>query len=127
AERLQRSYDRVVRLPRTRGAAGPPVNDQVLGTLRYIRIEVVHQHAHRGLLRPRTARQFRAPGRPDLAFRHRSPPNTSRCNASIVRRAGDAFGRVGGLGPGSAGGLNAPTAPGTVRSVVCVGAYPRRT
>ena len=55
AERLQRPHDRVVRLPRPRGPPGPAVDDQVLGALGHVGVEVVHEHPHRGFLRPRTA------------------------------------------------------------------------
>ena len=53
--------DRVERLPRPRGAAGAAVHDEVLGALGDLGVEVVHQHPHRGLLRPRAAGQLGSP------------------------------------------------------------------
>ena len=44
--------DRVERVPRTRGPAGAAVDDQVLGALGHVGVEVVHQHPQGGLLRP---------------------------------------------------------------------------
>ena len=45
----QRAHDRVERLPGPRGPAGAAVHDQVVGALGHLRVEVVHQHAQRGL------------------------------------------------------------------------------
>ena len=71
AQRLQGPHDRVVGLP---GAGGPPraaVDDELVGVLRHLRIEVVHQHPHRRLLGPAQAREL-TPARG--ADAHRNPP-----------------------------------------------------
>ena len=45
----QRAHDRVERLPGPGGPAGAAVDDQVVGSLGHLRVEVVHQHPQRGL------------------------------------------------------------------------------
>src|SRR5207247_9743309 len=52
--------DRVERGTVARSLPGTAVHDQILGSLRHVRIEVVHQHAERGLLNPAAARLHRA-------------------------------------------------------------------
>ena len=69
-ERPQRPHDRVERLPRTRRPAGPAVDHEILRSLGDVGVEVVHEHPHRGLLRPRPTRQLGAPRCPDLARAH---------------------------------------------------------
>ncbi len=54
-ERAQRGDERVERGPRACGAPGAAVDDEIVGPLRDIGVEVVHQHAHGGLLRPALA------------------------------------------------------------------------
>ena len=49
------AHDRVVVVPAARGLAGTAVDDEILGALRHIRIEVVHQHAQGGFLLPAPA------------------------------------------------------------------------
>ena len=44
-------------LPRPRGSAGPAVDDEVVGVLGDLRVEVVHEHPKRGFLLPAAARQ----------------------------------------------------------------------
>jgi hypothetical protein len=44
--------DDVERVPRARGFAGPAVDDEVLGALGDLGVEVVVQHAQSGLLHP---------------------------------------------------------------------------
>jgi hypothetical protein len=66
-EPAERPDDRVERLPRARRAPGPAVHDEVLRPLGHVGVEVVHQHAQRGLLRPRLARALGPSRRPDLA------------------------------------------------------------
>src|SRR6266542_1765919 len=51
----QRVDDRVKRIPRTRGASRAAIHDQVVGAFRHRRIEIVHQHAQGGFLRPSLA------------------------------------------------------------------------
>ena len=66
-EAAQRGDDRVERFPRARGAARAAVDDQIVGPLGDLRIEVVHQHAQRGFLRPSLAGERRAARRADVA------------------------------------------------------------
>ena len=54
-EVLERGDDRRVGLPAPGGAAGAAVDDELVGMFGHLRIEVVHQHAHRGFLRPALA------------------------------------------------------------------------
>ena len=70
-QRLQGFDDGVVALPIARGAAGAAINHEVLRTLGYVGIEVVHEHAHGGFLSPTFARQLIAARRP-----HRSVGST---------------------------------------------------
>jgi hypothetical protein len=72
---LEGRDDRVESLPRARGAAGAAVHDELVGALGHIRVEVVLEHAERGFLRPRDARELRPPRRSDDPARdgaHRS-------------------------------------------------------
>ena len=78
AEGPQRPHDRVERLPGPRGLARPAVDDEVLGTLGDLGVEVVHEHPQRGLLRPRPARELGAAGRSDLARAHARDDRTGR-------------------------------------------------
>ena len=69
SSRPQRGDDAVEGLPRARRLAGAAVDDEIVGSLGHLGIEVVHQHAQRGFLRPALARQracraVRAPGAP---------------------------------------------------------------
>jgi hypothetical protein len=66
-EGAQFADDRVERLPRTRGAAGPTVDDEVVRVLGHLGIEVVHEHPERGFLLPATACQLAAARRADGA------------------------------------------------------------
>ena len=55
---LEGGHDGVEGLPVARRLAGAAVDDQVLGTFGDLGVEVVHQHAHRGLLLPALAAQL---------------------------------------------------------------------
>ena len=46
---------RGVRVPAAGGAAGAAVDDELVGMFGHLGVEVVHQHAHRGFLRPALA------------------------------------------------------------------------
>ena len=46
AERAQLADDRVERVPRARRAPGAAVDDEVVGALGHVGVEVVHQHPH---------------------------------------------------------------------------------
>ncbi len=59
--------DPVVALPVARGLPSPAVDDQLLGPLGDVRIEVVHQHPEGGLLVPALAAESGAPGSADDA------------------------------------------------------------
>jgi len=48
----QRFYNRVIAFPVARGAAYAAVDHQLVGVLRHLRVEVVHQHAQRGFGEP---------------------------------------------------------------------------
>ena len=75
-EPAQAGDDGVERRPAARRPPRPPVDDQVLGALGHLGVEVVHQHPQRGLLGPALAAALGAAGRPDRArpFRQRRPP-----------------------------------------------------
>ena len=55
---LQRGNDGFEAFPVSRGLASPTVNDQLLGLLGYIRVQVVHQHAHGRFLSPAFATEM---------------------------------------------------------------------
>ena len=59
--------DRVERRPAARGAAGAAVDDQIVGALGDLGIEVVHQHPQGGFLRPSFAGERGAARRADVA------------------------------------------------------------
>jgi hypothetical protein len=50
---VERAHDRVVRFPGTGCATGAAVDDEVLGTLSHLGVEVVHEHALGGFGLPR--------------------------------------------------------------------------
>ena len=52
AERLQRSCDAVEVVPGARRTADAAIDDQFVRVLGDVRVEIVHQHAQRRLLRP---------------------------------------------------------------------------
>src|SRR5712692_805137 len=81
---FQLADDGVERFPGTRGAAGPPVNDKLRWPLGDFRIEVVHEHPHRALLRPAKTAQLGSAGRADDARRaHFNGPVTA-CAAATT-------------------------------------------
>ena len=61
-EVLEGFYDRGVGVPAPGGAAGAAVDDELVGMFGHLRVEIVHQHAHRGFLRPALAAALCAPG-----------------------------------------------------------------
>ena len=61
-QRAQRRDDRVERLPAARGPAGAAVDDEVVGVLGHLGVEVVHQHPQRGFLLPALAGDLGAAG-----------------------------------------------------------------
>ena len=114
-EAAQGADDRVERLPGARGAAGAAVDDQVVGPLGDLRVEVVHQHPQRRLLRPAPAGELGAARRPDLArAAHAQLPSIaalrSASTASAARRrrpapptaASSGASQRSGPGPGTA-------------------------
>ena len=54
----ERGDDGVEGLPAAGGAAGPAVHHELVGVLGHLRIEVVHEHAQRRLLRPAAGSEF---------------------------------------------------------------------
>ena len=63
-EAAQRADDGVEAVPVAGGLAGAAVHDELIRILCDLRIEVVHQHAQRGLLLPALAADLGAAGRP---------------------------------------------------------------
>ena len=57
-ERLQCANDRVERFPAARGPSGAAVDDEVVGMLGDLGVEIVHQHAKGCFLLPTLARDF---------------------------------------------------------------------
>ena len=66
-EAAQRGDDGVERRPAARRASRAAVDDEVVGPLGHLGIEVVHQHPQRGFLRPSLAGERRAARRADVA------------------------------------------------------------
>src|SRR5258708_33411795 len=106
----QLTHDGVERPPRTRCLSCAAVNNQVLGPLGDLGIEIVHQHPHRGLLRPPQACDLRAArisdpppprkrGRVGARAHARAPVTESadwstvpvRINSSAPARSGDRY------------------------------------
>src|SRR5207244_10932459 len=85
-EAAQLEDDGVVCLPRASSTAGAAVHDQVLGSLGDLGIEVVHQHPHRGLLRPRLAGDVRTAGRPNRSGHLSSPITASAVSITAPDR-----------------------------------------
>ena len=63
----ERANDRIEGLPRPCGATVAAIDDQILRAFGNLGIEIVHQHAQCGFLRPTQASEFRAPRRPNRA------------------------------------------------------------
>ena len=66
-EAFQRGDDGVEALPVASGAADAAVDDQFLGILGNVGIEIVHQHAQRGFGQPASGGERRATRGPDFA------------------------------------------------------------
>ena len=58
AEPLQRGHDGIEALPVARRLADPSIDDELLGPLGHLRIEVVHQHPQGRFLLPALAARF---------------------------------------------------------------------
>src|SRR5437763_2550137 len=54
----QRPHDCIECFPVSRGPPCSAVNDQAVGVLRHLRVEIVHQHPERGFLMPAFATLF---------------------------------------------------------------------
>ena len=76
-QRRERAAHRVEGIPRPRRATGAAVHDEVVGSLGDLRVEVVLQHAERGLLRPAAAGEVGAARGPhgSCASSHRVSSN----------------------------------------------------
>jgi hypothetical protein len=68
-ERDERAHDGIERFPVARRLAGAAVDDEIVGALGDIGIEIVHQHPECGFLRPAFAGQRGASRRSDDACR----------------------------------------------------------
>ena len=78
AQLAQRPDDRVEGIPGTRRAPPASIDDQLVGVLGHLGIEVVHQHPHGRLLLPAPAGELCAPRGTDRArAAHRSTPIAS--------------------------------------------------
>ena len=67
AQPFERLDDPVVTFPVARRAADAAIDDKVLRILGHVRVEVVHQHPHRGLGGPRPRDKGRAAASADVA------------------------------------------------------------
>ena len=107
-EPAQLADDRVERLPAPRRAAGAAVDDEVVGVLGDLGVEVVHEHPQRGLLLPAAGQTARAARGADRARagRPRRRPRSLMAAASLrrARRRRRARRQAGGrsAGPPSA-------------------------
>ncbi len=79
AERGQRAHHGVERSPAARRPSGAAVDDEVVGPLGHLGVEVVHQHPQRGLGLPRPG------GEPQTAWR---PHGTSTFHDPVLSRVG---------------------------------------
>src|SRR5450755_3049632 len=61
----QRTHDRVISFPASRGAPGSSVDDQLIRIFCDLRIEIIHEHAHGGFLMPTFATHLAAARRPN--------------------------------------------------------------
>ena len=119
-ERAQFADDRVERVPGARRPPGAAVDDEVVGALGDLGIEVVHQHPHRGLLAPAAAAELGAVGGVNLArAAHSNPPTASSTAASRApsasrRSAASSSGETQRSGPGP------PTTPRSASSAAPV-------
>ena len=83
-ERLQAFDDRVEAFPVAGRLADAAVNDEVLGTLGHLGVEVVHDHAQRGFGQPALCRQLRPGRRLDSAITfHCSSFSSSTTSADV--------------------------------------------
>ena len=88
SRRLEGAHDRVERLPAAGGLAGSAVDDEVVGALGDLGVEVVHEHAQRRLGLPALGGEVRAAGGAHGARRswvHRSCSITPHSDAGRQR------------------------------------------
>ena len=83
-EPLELGDDRVEGLPAPRRPTGAAVDDEVVGILGHVGVEVVHQHAQRGFLLPALAGELGAARRADRA---RTAAGLDGRHAPMIRRA----------------------------------------
>ena len=68
-QRAQGSDDGVKTFPIARGLSSAAVDDEIVGALGYVGIEIVHQHAQRGFLLPAFAGKLRTAWRANCGMR----------------------------------------------------------
>ncbi len=68
-QRAKGSDDGMKTFPIARGFSGAAIDDEIVGALGNIGIEIVHQHAQRGFLLPTFAGKLRAAWRADCGMR----------------------------------------------------------
>src|SRR4029077_11665206 len=106
AQLAQRFHDRVERLPGARRSSAAPIDDELVGILGDLRVEVVHQHAQGRLLLPALAGDLGATRGVDFARpAHRSSPIApstarSRSPVPINRSIASSSGLTWRSGPG---------------------------
>ena len=74
--------DRVERFPAARGLARAAVDDEIVGPLGDVGIEIVHQHPQRGFLRPAFAGEGGAARRADVTAERCSSVTSERSRAT---------------------------------------------
>ncbi len=94
-------HDRVERLPTARCAAGSAVDDEVIGALRDLGIEVVHEHPERGFLAPAAATQ-RGTARGTNGPRTRDRAHAAIVLLAVITAEGQRSREPGGEGASSA-------------------------
>ena len=104
-QRLQRPRDRVERVPVARGLARAAVDDELVGVLGDVGVQVVVEHAQGGFLLPAPAGQLGASGGADDGLHAsspviasaalRAPPDLTKSVAAAISARGSGRGRGG--------------------------------
>jgi len=92
-ERRERAHDGIECGPITGRLSRSTVDDEVVGPLGHLRVEIVHQHAQGGLLRPALAGEGGASRRPNDASDggHQGTSRTLRSGANVVNLKNEEF------------------------------------